>query len=530
MGTRGGELARLRNVRVTLRLWMIFAAAAVTVTGVVAVGVDTQAALVTQAERLRTLEQAKAILNHLDTREAELKVDAYRAVIEPDLADVNADLPDDVASVEEAVAALDALDLPAGIRARFDGVRPHIEQFSAFITAFIADAGRDQASVAPREPEIAERNSAVDDELEAVHEVVDAAIAAARADMRATITRSRAVSLGVGVAGLMLLLMLCLPLGRSIDRPVQRVAQVLTAIAGGDLTARAGMDTDDEFGRIARAVDRATDSMRESLQAITSGAATLAGASGDLAAVNREITAAAADTAGRTGAAAAQAEQISSNVQSVAAGAEELGRSIAEIARSTSDAVTVAGTAVTEAHDATRTVTELGVSSAKIGDVVKTISAIAEQTNLLALNATIEAARAGESGKGFAVVAGEVKDLAQETARATQDISGRVSAIQQDTERAVQVIERISAVISKINDYQTTIAAAVEQQAVTTAEISRSVADAAGGATDIATTIADVAHASEASTAANTRAATSGDHVARVAGELNELASRFRLG
>jgi methyl-accepting chemotaxis protein len=509
---------------------MIFATAAVTVAGIVGVSTYTQAELVEHAERLRTLERAQATLNHLDTREAELKVDAYRAVIEPDLAGIAAELPDDLASVSDTVAAFDALDVPAGIRMRFDGVRPDIEQFSAFVAAFVADAGRDLASMRAREPEIAERNRAVDDKLAAVHEAVDAATGAARADVDATVTRSRAVSIGVGVAGLILLLMLCLPLGRSINRPVQHVGRVLDAVAGGDLTARAGMDTDDEFGRIAAAVDRATDSMRRSLQAITTSAATLAGASGDLAAVNREITVAAGDTAGRTGAAAAQAGQISANVQAVAAGAEQLGRSIAEIARSTSDAVTVAGTAVAEAHDATRTITELGTSSAKIGDVVKAISAIAEQTNLLALNATIEAARAGESGKGFAVVAGEVKDLAQETARATQDISARVAAIQQDTERAVQVIERISTVITRINDYQTTIAAAVDQQAATTDAISRSAADAASGATDIAATIADVAHASETSTAAGTRAATSGDHVARVAGELNDLAGRFRLG
>jgi methyl-accepting chemotaxis protein len=146
---------------------------------------------------------------------------------------------------------------------------------------------------------------------------------------------------------------------------------------------------------------------------------------------------------------AAAAEQVSRNVQTVAAGAEEMGASIREIANSASEAAQVATEAVEIVGSVNSTVAQLGASSAEIGNVVKLITTIAEQTNLLALNATIEAARAGDAGKGFAVVASEVKDLAQETAKATDDISGRVQAIQADAEAAVSAISRIVEVIDK---------------------------------------------------------------------------------
>ncbi len=146
------------------------------------------------------------------------------------------------------------------------------------------------------------------------------------------------------------------------------------------------------------------------------------------------------------------------------------------------------------------TVSSLGESSAEIGNVVKVITSIAEQTNLLALNATIEAARAGEAGKGFAVVANEVKELAQETARATEDIARRVEAIQSDTTGAVDAINRISAIIERINDFQTTISSAVEEQTATTAEMSRNVTEASTGAVQIAKNIAGVAQAARDTT------------------------------
>ncbi|GGK21182.1 hypothetical protein GCM10010124_12120 [Pilimelia terevasa] len=486
-------MLRLSDIGVGRRIGLIFGAAALTVAGVALIGMQSRNALVGTADRLHTLEQARGLLNHLDTREAELKVNAYRAALESDLGDIAADMPDDVASVEETLAALDALPLPAALRAQVDGVRPAVAAFSDFVRGFVATAQRDQAAARRLEPEVAARNDVVDGELEKIHEWVDGAVAQAQAEMARTVSGTRTVTVVAILLGAALLLALCVPTGRSLLRGLRRVGDVLEAVADGDLTRRADLDTRDELGRMARSLDRATASIRESLRTVAGTADTVVGAAARLSEVNAGMADAARGTTAQTEASSADAEDISRSVQTVAAGAEEMGLSIREISRNTAEAVDVAGIAVTEASRAVSTVEQLGTSSAEIGNVVKLINSIAEQTNLLALNATIEAARAGEAGKGFAVVAGEVKDLAQETAKATGDIGGRITAIQADAAGAAEVIGRITEVIAKINDYQTTIASAVEEQTATTGEMSRGIGAVADGVGRIAGGLGEVA-------------------------------------
>jgi len=318
-------------------------------------------------------------------------------------------------------------------------------------------------------------------------------------------------------------------LRRWIAQPLQRVARRFEEIAQGegDLTQRLEEESADEIGDVAVWFNSFLDSQRARVVSIAQSARLLAASSDQLAVVSEEMSSNAEETSAQASVASGASEQVSSNLQKVAAATDQLHTSVREIAKHTVDAARVADSAVGEAEVAETAVARLGESGREIGDVVRVINTIAEQTNLLALNATIEAARAGEAGKGFAVVANEVKELARETAVATDSIGKRIHSIQESTQGAVETIERIRRVIEKISGIQGVIATSVEEQTATTHEIDRNVAEAARGGAEIARSIAGVAEAARMTAAGVQETRRAAEELAQMAGGLQEFVRRF---
>jgi len=334
----------------------------------------------------------------------------------------------------------------------------------------------------------------------------------------------------VTISGALLLLiaLLSMMISRGITGPLRHTMEILPALADGDLTQRMSIESHDEFGELDGYLSRVFDNIQSAIKAIAGNAQTLAGASEELTSVSQQMGANAEETAAQANVVSEATGQINENVQTVATGIEELSASTGEIANNATEAAKVAAEAVTAAEGANKTISRLDASSSEIGEIIKTITSIAQQTRLLALNATIEAARAGEAGKGFAVVANEVKDLAMGTAKASDDISQKIEVIQADSKAAVDAIARINEVISRINEFQNTIASAVEEQNATTSEIAMNVNNAAKGSAEIAENIGGVAEAAQStSTGANDTQQASAE-LSRMAAELQQLVAQFK--
>jgi methyl-accepting chemotaxis protein len=318
-------------------------------------------------------------------------------------------------------------------------------------------------------------------------------------------------------------------LSRVIVRPIQAVERVMRAVADGDLTRRVEIKAGQEVGQLADSTNRTVDQLRTLVGRIAESSTTLAAAAEELSATATQLVSTSSETDVQAKSVAGSAQGVSDNISIVAAGSEELAASVKEVASNASAAARVASEAAAQTSRSDSLVTQLGATSAKIGEVIDTISAIAEQTNLLALNATIEAARAGEMGRGFAVVANEVKVLAQQTATATGDIRQRITSIQGDVQGVVTALAAISRTVTDLNSSQQSISAAVEEQAATASEMTRTLGEASQGAGEIARQINGLAEASQSVSqgADNTQHAAA--QLTQLSSELHQLVKTMRI-
>ena len=380
--------------------------------------------------------------------------------------------------------------------------------------------------------------------------MTDEQMLAAASNTRSTVLTMSAIAIALGAV-------LAWIIARGIIGPLRKGVAFAQTVAGGDLTQQVDMDQKDEIGMLAKAMNGMADSLRATMKDLAAKAQTLAGSSTELSATATQLASGAEETTNQSASVsaaseematnmdtvAASTEEMSANIKTVASAVEEMTASVQEIARNAEQAAQVAGQASSLANTSNDNIGQLGEAADAIGKVIDTIQDIAEQTNLLALNATIEAARAGDAGKGFAVVASEVKDLAKQTAEATEDIRRRIESIQTSTGSAVASIGEISEVITKVNEVSRTIASAVEEQSITTREISGNVTQTASAAETVSTGVTQSASATREITvnitgvdqaarqaaqgAAQTQ--TAGAELSRLSEDLNSLVAQFKV-
>jgi methyl-accepting chemotaxis protein len=537
-------LGRLRTgPRLFAAFLLVFVlSSAATVVGLV--GLSRQHSAASDADHLRVLveEMDKANYFTADIGAWEMGVGMDAFYLGP-LPAVSADGPNwqglqgDLAAVKAFLGSVHRQWMTPGERADFGVLTQKMQ-------GYLATADQEKAILVSGSPIAARRvdewlNNGTTGQLAAYEELtkistkmvgeVQKRAAQTAADAASEATAYRTATVITLAVALVAALVLARVVQLSVTRPLRRCVEALRALGRKDLSTRLDVRSRDEMGDMAEALNEATGGMRSAVADMGGSVETLTTASTGLSEVATRLSDSAAQVSDRAHGSAAAAAEISRNVQTTAGGAEQMGASIREIAVNAQQAAQVAASAVETSRAASTTVAKLGESSTEIGNVLKVITSIAEQTNLLALNATIEAARAGEAGKGFAVVANEVKELAQETARATEDIARRVEAIQADTGSATAAIASISEVIDRIHDYQSAIATAVEEQTATTQEMSRSVGEVAGGAESISATVGGLASAAQAAQGEASSTHRASEELAALARELRALVGEFTV-
>jgi methyl-accepting chemotaxis protein len=416
---------------------------------------------------------------------------------------------------------------PDAVAGMYTRVRSEVVAYAEAAKAIVATAATDHAAAAARLPDFLSRFGALENDFGAIDDAMLAEVQKAARSGSSTASLSGRIILFAALAGALLTTLAALSTVRAIRRPLRSMLGALCALARRDLTVRVEATRADEFGEMADAFNEAVTAVRSTVAATASSVGALAAASGDLRRLSGDLDGSAEQTSEQARSADAAARHVSDAVIDMTAATEQMAASIREIARQTSDAALTTAKASDSATETAAAVEALSAASREVGDIVRLITTIAEQTNLLALNATIEAARAGAAGKGFAVVATEVKDLAQETAQATGDITTKISAIQEMTARTTAAIATITGVITQIDDGQRTIAAAVEEQSATTELMARNVGNVSAAATQISGTVSHITTSTDATAEGANTTRQSAERVGVAAAEIEGLIGQF---
>ena len=490
-----------------------------------------------ETETQRLVVATSALRNHLegDMMHDALRGDVLAALLAQDASDaeraqVTADVEAHATRFRKVVRENEAAPLDDHTRTALVDVNPKLDAYVQSAQSIVALALRDHDAA---EAQLAQFKAAFEDLEGAMEKVSDLIETSVRESNEREVAAARQATQAIVLVGLLLIALMlgaATLINRSITRPLHAVVAGLKDMAEGegDLTRRVHIDSKDELGELAHWFNTFVARVQSTVAAIGRTSHGLATSSEEMMAVSRQMSGTAGDASTGANMVSAAAEQVSTSVRSVATATEEMSTSVREIAENAANAAKVANQAVVVADTTNATIVKLGQSSAEIGQVLKVITSIAEQTNLLALNATIEAARAGEAGKGFAVVANEVKQLATQTARATEDIRERIGAIQDNSQAAVAAMGQIASIIGQIDDFANTIASAVEEQSATTSQITHTVKEGHQGTSEIARSITGVAEAAQHTSEGAMQTQRSAEELAKLASDLRHLVSRFR--